>query len=301
MLLLLLLLLLSLLVQQCSPLSLPTSAVNAATAVPAAAVPNRAFDVVIFGSGPTSLSLASLLTSQPSPPSVAVVSKDYDKPWVPNYGAWETEWSSISSSYSSASVPNLNTLGVDVRWPDTSCYFTEGPPSTSRVSVGAPYVRLSRSGLKKCFTTDATYTVIRQNHVANAVAPNVYTSTSISNPVTYSPTSTTIKLSDNSTVTGRIILDGTGAESLLTIRDSRDTEGYQIAYGVECKVEGKGVKENEVGDYEGGKMTLFDYRVENFRGEEGVKEQPTFMYVMPLGGGRWFFEETSLVARPGVR
>ena len=229
------------------------------------------------------------------------MSKDYDKPWVPNYGAWETEWSSISSSYSSASVPNLNTLGVDVRWPDTSCYFTEGPPSTSRVSVGAPYVRLSRSGLKKCFTTDATYTVIPQNHVAHAVAPNVYTSPSTSNPVTYSGTSTSIKLSDNSTVTGKIILDGTGAESLLTIRDSRDAEGYQIAYGVECEVEGEGVEGDEAGDYEGGKMTLFDYRVENFRGEEGVKEQPTFMYVMPLGGGRWFLEETSLVARPGVR
>lgn len=61
-------------------------------------------------------------------------------------------------------------------------------------------------------------------------------------------------------ISGKIIIDGTGAESTLTLRDKRENEGYQIAYGVEASVKGEGVGEDRVGDYERDKMTLFDYR-----------------------------------------
>merc|ERR1712183_1262520 len=58
-------------------------------------------------------------------------------------------------------------------------------------------------------------------------------------------------------------------------------------------------------------MTLFDYRTDHLSfdpsWEERAQKSPTFMYVMPLGAvpgepsaQRVFFEETSLVARPGV-
>ncbi|GMH86862.1 hypothetical protein TL16_g10674 [Triparma laevis f. inornata] len=284
----LLLLLLLCALQPSVPLSLPTP-------------PTKNYDVLIFGSGPTSLSLASLLTSSSSPPTVAIVSKDFSKPWIPNYGAWETEWSTISNSYDSKNVKNLSTLGVDHRWPDTSCYFNEGPPSESRVNVGASYIRVSRAGLKECFTDNKKYSVVEENHVARCVAPNVYED---GEAVVFDGEFTSFKLSGGTSISGKIIIDGTGAESTLTLRDKRENEGYQIAYGVEASVKGEGVGEDRVGDYERDKMTLFDYRIENFKEKDKVTNQPTFMYVMPLksvnNSPRIFFEETSLVARPGV-
>jgi len=51
-------------------------------------------------------------------------------------------------------------------------------------------------------------------------------------------------------------------------------------------------------------MTLFDYRTDHFDSDPAFLKKatqiPTFMYAMPLGGNRIFFEETSLVARPAV-
>ncbi len=50
---------------------------------------------------------------------------------------------------------------------------------------------------------------------------------------------------------------------------------------------------------------MVDYRTDHFDSEDSaliskVESSPTFMYAMPLGGNRIFFEETSLVARPAV-
>ena len=110
---------------------------------------NLKYDVLILGSGPTSLSLASLLTSSSSSdttPTVCVASSQFSKPWIPNYGAWTTEWESLSSLYLSRGVSSLDTLGVSRRWPSTSCYFEEGTGDESRVDVGAPYIRICRDG-----------------------------------------------------------------------------------------------------------------------------------------------------------
>lgn len=63
-------------------------------------------------------------------------------------------------------------------------------------------------------------------------------------------------------------MDATGAESPFTIRDNRDKEGYQIAYGVECRVEGSGVTDTHVGDYDRSKMTLFDFRSQTWRTDD---------------------------------
>merc|ERR1712224_191576 len=107
-------------------------------------------------------------------------------------------------------------------------------------------------------------------------------------------------------IRSKIVVDGTGAESPFTIRDGRDKEGYQIAYGVEATVEGPGVTESRVGDYDRSKMTLFDFRSEAWRNnlpnpkEVTEPAKSTFNYVMPLDDDKIFFEETSLVATPAM-
>jgi lycopene beta-cyclase len=128
--------------------------------------------------------------------------------------------------------------------------------------------------------------------------------------VTFHETHTELNLKDESSrsqkVFAKVVVDGTGAESPFMIRDDRDKEGYQIAYGVECRVEGPGVTDTMVGDYDRTKMTLFDFRSEGWRmrnnalNEASVISCPTFNYVMPLSDDVIFFEETSLVANPAM-
>ena len=72
------------------------------------------------------------------------------------------------------------------------------------------------------------------------------------------------------------------------------------------------VREGDLGPYDPEKMLLFDYRTDHFDGtgdsddddsgdDDDPSSSPTFLYAMPMGGGRCFFEETSLVASPALR
>ena len=289
------------------------------------------YDVAIIGSGPASCSLASLLTASPTgngdtdtteqPPNVVVLSKYADKRWVPNYGCWTEEWSVLDQLYSKRGVPGLMELGVDIEWKDTDCFFGEfakdvienpspgiegSTEGSYRRTVGREYLRVSREGLKDIFCGDnRNYHVIKEDVLGTATNVNVYLP---GGSITFHDTYTELTLKEsNRKIKAKIVVDGTGAESPFTIRDNRDREGYQIAYGAECRVEGAGVTDTMVGDYDRSKMTLFDFRSEKWRNdsdlassEEEVIRQPTFNYVMPLSKDVIFFEETSLVANPAM-
>ena len=293
------------------------------------------YDVAIIGSGPAACSLAALLTATSkteSPPRVAVLSKFADKRWVPNYGLWTEEWVALSELYAANGVPGLLELGVDTQWDDTDCFFGEQTDETGhpffdtegnvegshRRTVGKEYLRVSRKGLKHLFygsgdgeDADANskamksrkYEVIRGDVLGTAVNTNVFMPIG---SIVLHEAYTELSLKEGSPrprIRAKIVVDATGAESPFTIRDDRDKEGYQIAYGVECHVEGSGVTETHVGDYDRSKMTLFDFRSQSWRTEENqakVVQNPTFNYVMPLKEGVMFFEETSLVANPAM-
>mmetsp|Transcript_66190 Transcript_66190/g.129735 ORF Transcript_66190/g.129735 Transcript_66190/m.129735 type:complete len:580 (+) Transcript_66190:95-1834(+) len=271
------------------------------------------YDVAIIGSGPAACSLASLLTAGagPNPPKVALLSKNADAQWVPNYGCWTEEWAALSALYKGRGVPGIMEKGVGASWPDTDCFFGEdseekvqsNPEGSFRRTLGREYLRISRAGLKEVFYgSDETrkYDVIKEDVLGAAIGTNIY---SPAGSVVCHPTFTELRTVDSGlTVRAKVVVDATGSESPFTIRDDRGKEGYQIAYGVECFVSGPGVTETKVGDYDRTKMTLFDYRSEAWRGdnEENVVAVPTFNYVMPLKDGSVFFEETSLVARPAV-
>ena len=288
------------------------------------------YDVAIIGSGPASCSLASLLTAsstsngddkaQASSPNVVVLSKYADKRWIPNYGCWTEEWTVLDKLYSERGVPGLMECGVDVEWKDTDCFFGEfdkdifqnpNPESVCtegsyRRTVGREYLRVSRTGLKKIFCGDnRKYDVIQEDVLGTAKNVNVYLP---GGSITFHDTYTELTLKESKRkIKAKIVVDGTGAESPFTIRDNRDREGYQIAYGVECRVKGEGVTDTMVGDYDRSKMTLFDFRSEQWREDKDLKStvddiirQPTFNYVMPLSKDVIFFEETSLVANPAM-
>jgi len=180
--------------------------------------------------------------------------------------------------------------GVDTEWSDTECFFGEGedgaltprgePEGKSRRTLGRGYLRVSRTGLKRLFYGDGNndddasksraYDVIKEDALGTAINTNVY---SPHGSVSLHPTHTELTLSNSQQkLKARVVVDATGAESSFTIRDDRDKEGYQIAYGVECKVGGAGVTDTHVGDYTRSKMTLFDYRSESWRQTNGLSE-----------------------------
>jgi lycopene beta-cyclase len=111
------------------------------------------------------------------------------------------------------------------------------------------------------------------------------------------------------TVRSKLIVDSTGHETKLVMRDTRDpykAPGFQIAYGCLVEVDESGSSDlSHIGPYDKEAMTLFDYRTDHFdTKDEGtidkVERSPTFMYAMPLKDNKIFFEETSLVARPAL-
>jgi len=114
--------------------------------------------------------------------------------------------------------------------------------------------------------------------------------------------------SDLLTMRTKIVIDTTGHETKLVLKDTREPytrPGFQIAYGALVEVdESKSSDLSQIGPYDKEAMTLFDYRTDHFDGDEGATikatKAPTFMYAMPLEGNKIFFEETSLVARPAM-
>jgi len=113
-------------------------------------------------------------------------------------------------------------------------------------------------------------------------------------------------------VRARLVVDCTGHETRVVLRDDRvrsTPPGYQIAYGCLARVDESSAPPDAadpaaVGPYSKDAMTLFDYRTDHFADGSvelaGAIADPTFMYAMPLGSDRIFFEETSLVARPAL-
>lgn len=93
---------------------------------------------------------------------------------------------------------------------------------------------------------------------------------------------------DGIDLTARVVIDATG-RGQLTPRPLRPRPAAQVAWGV------TGTASAPLGTP--GAMVLMDWRA---AADDADPATPSFLYAMDLGDGRWFAEETSLAARPGV-
>lgn len=101
-----------------------------------------------------------------------------------------------------------------------------------------------------------------------------------------------VALASDREVAARAVVDASGHRPAL-LRGGRDREpAWQAAYGLLATFDGAPISS--------GAMVFMDYRDEPLRGLPRVAEDPTFLYGMDLGGGRWFVEETSLARRPAL-
>lgn len=290
----------------CSQLRLSASYMDAPMA-------DQSCDILILGSGPAARAVASLLSAANM--DVLLCDKAVDRQWPPNYGAWADEWEAIVARFDALGVSldtnrSNNRNSVDREWPVTDCYFggSFGIPTSKRLRLDRPYVRIDRLSLRQALTINTPYRMLQANHISRAINVNVY---SPPGSLVHDEEGTTIKLQmiDQSflTVRSRLVIDCTGHETKLVLREPRDASsppGFQMAYGVLVEVEESPSNDrSRVGPYDKDAMTLFDYRTDHFSGDDDnlkASRDPTFMYAMPLKDNEIFFEETSLVARPAI-
>ena len=258
-------------------------------------------DVVVIGGGPAGYTAAALLAERSA--SVALIDLNgADAPWPNNYGAWASEWDAVVDRLQ---MPELLDATLN-RWQHTHCYL-EDSSSRPPISLDAPYIQIDRSylkqALKRRMLAGGATTIIRAKVAAEDIAHDL--------------TGSSLRLSDGQHIRAKVLLDATGFESKLVTRQSAAASGwwrertpyFQYAYG--CVHE---VASSSRGGYDPDAMTLFDFRSCATEGEgEGEGEgaprerasafstRPSFLYVMPLGEGRYFFEETQLISTAAER
>lgn len=276
-------------------------------------------DVLILGSGPAARAIATLLSSSKNSNLDVILSdSNYDRKWAPNYGVWKDEWESIVSRYESDFGRSLADECINRKWSITDSYFggSFDIPTEERFRIDRPYFRVDKNSLQSTLSpgsdsNDSWYRVLKANHISEATSNNIYKP---NGSLVHDETGSTITLQkkgdDQSliTVRSKIIVDCTGHETKLVLKEGRDGSpppGFQIAYGVLVNVDETNVSDKtHVGPYDKEAMTLFDYRSDHYDdspvAQEKVEKSPTFMYAMPIKDNQIFFEETSLVARPAL-
>jgi lycopene beta-cyclase len=269
-------------------------------------------DVLVLGSGPAGRAIASLLAQKDL--SVTLADSNYDRTFPPNYGVWKDEWQAVVDRYQAGGVSlEGGSVGsaINREWQVTDCFFggSFDIPVEERTRLDRPYQRVDRNALRSSLS-DTGYKVLYANHVSKAISLNLY---SPAGSLVHDEDGTTILLKGknglDTTVRTKLVIDATGHETQLVLRDTRapanNPPGFQIAYGATVELDESNIPSLQMfGPYDKEAMTLFDYRTDHFDDNEvemkkGVTS-PTFMYCMPLEGNKVFFEETSLVARPGV-
>jgi lycopene beta-cyclase len=269
-------------------------------------------DVLVLGSGPGARSLAALL-SKDGDLDVIVADENFDRTWVPNYGVWKDEWETILERYTAAGIKfeggNAGRC-CNREWQVTDCYFggSFDIPNEKRTRLDRPYLQVDKRALAAALNT-GDYKILRANHISEAIGVNMYKP---AGSLVHDEDGTTIQLASKKmdttvSVRAKIVVDATGHETKLILREARNNigpPGFQIAYGALVDLdEASPTDSTHLGPYDKEAMTLFDYRTDHFNGGDDLVKAttaPTFMYAMPIKGNQVFVEETSLVARPAM-
>ena len=271
----------------------PAARRRAAAAVASAEA--TSFDVAVVGGGPAGYAAAALLAREQL--SVALIDPSPERAWPNNYGSWRVEWEALAARLQ---MPELLEC-VNTDWAVTDCYFggSFDMPSEQRLRLDRAYLQVDRTKLKACLQArhaDGGVQLLRGSVPASAVGPNLFDDGSL----VHDARGSTIRLSPGGeAVRARLVVDATGFESKLSVRESAEaaglwkeqTPGYQIAYGMTIDLrEGA-----TLAPYASEAMTLFDYRTDHLEGTPLLDDalgRPSFVYVMPESPSTAFFEET---------
>lgn len=224
-------------------------------------------DLAVVGGGPAGLAVAQ----QVSEAGLSVCSIDPSPKliWPNNYGVWVDEFEAMDL---------LDCL--DATWSGAVVFIDDH----SKKDLGRPYARVNRKQLKskmmqKCILHGVKF------HQAKVIK------------VIHEDSKSLLICNDGVTIQAAVVLDATGFSRCLVQYDKPYNPGYQVAYGILAEVEEH--------PFDVDKMVFMDWRDSHLNNNAELKIRnsriPTFLYAMPFSTNRIFLEETSLVARPGLR
>ncbi len=98
---------------------------------------------------------------------------------------------------------------------------------------------------------------------------------------------TRVRLANGTEGFARVVIDATGHGSPFVSRQGPPASAWQLAWGIEYR--------DVETPFASDAMRFMDWRP---HGNDDGDPRPSFLYAMPMGDGRWFFEETQLIGPP---
>ncbi len=221
-------------------------------------------DILILGSGPAALCLASELAKQ-NLNIKGISTKSPLEKWENTYGIWASELEELG----------LASL-LSHRWSNTVSYFGDGikdkgnNPTKHFYDYGLINQEAFQNELlKKC----------KGIQWLNETAKLIKSENKITEVVCFS----------GLTLKARLVIDASGHKSTFIKRPLLKEVAQQAAYGIVGKFSMPPVKK--------GQFVLMDFRSNHLKKEE-LLSSPSFLYAMDLGSETYFVEETSLASYP---
>lgn len=192
----------------------------------------------------------------------ACISPDIDERWENNYGVWREE---------------VKTLGLEDAynhlWERADFIFSEKLTKTFDYA----YIQFNGEKLKAKLINDGgknNLDLIKQKL----------------EKVEHNDTGSKVWSDNGDQYEATVVIDASGFEPVFLNRPGKKADTLQVAYGVAAKVDRH--------PYPVDRFTMMDFRYEFLKGDD---YPPTICYIMPFSNDYIFFEETSIVNRPGVK
>jgi len=223
-------------------------------------------DILILGSGPAALCLASELAKQNLNIMGISTKSPYEK-WENTYGIWASE---------------LEELGLDSllshRWSKTLSYFGDGLNKKGN----NPTKHFYDYGLinQEAFQNELLKSC-KDIQWLNETAKLIKSENKHSEVICFS----------GLTLKARLVIDASGHNSKFIKRPLLKEVAQQAAYGIVGKFSSPPVNKDQ--------FVLMDFRSDHLNNEE-LLESPSFRYAMDLGSETYFVEETSLASYPAL-
>ena len=223
-------------------------------------------DILILGSGPAALCLASELARQ-NLNIKAISTKSPNERWENTYGIWASE---------------LEELGLDSllshRWCKTVSFFGNGENKKGNIPTKHNYdyglinqEAFQNELLKKC----------KGIEWLNETAKDIKMKNKLSEVICFSGLK----------IKARLVIDASGHKSNFVKRPEQNEIAQQAAYGIVGKFSSPPVSKEQ--------FVLMDFRPNHLDNDE-KSSSPSFLYAMDLGNETYFVEETSLASFPAL-
>ena len=223
-------------------------------------------DILILGSGPAALCLASELAKQ-NLNIKGISTKSPHEKWENTYGIWASELEELG----------LASL-LSHRWSKTLSYFGNG----INTKGNKPTKHFYDYGLinQEAFQNELLKSC-KDIQWLNETAKLIRSENKISEVNCFS----------GLTLKARLVIDASGHNSKFIKRPVLKEVAQQSAYGIVGKFSSPPVEKNQ--------FVLMDFRSDHLN-EKELLSSPSFLYAMDLGNETYFVEETSLASYPPI-